>query len=102
MRQPKFTVTQIVSILKEADSGRPINELWRQHGISSATYYKWKATYGGLEASDVKRPKEFEHENNSYAPPSRRHCQWRTSRFQLGPISVGGSPASASWGRSSL
>ena len=64
MRQSKFTETQIVSILKEADAGRPVNELWRQHGISSATYYKWKAKYGGLEASDVKRLKDLEHENN--------------------------------------
>ena len=53
-----------MSILKEADAGRPVNELRRQHGISSATYYKWKAKYGGLEASDVKRLKELEHENN--------------------------------------
>ena len=64
MRQSKFTETQIVSILKEADAGRPVNEIWRQYGISSATYYKWKAKYGGLEASDVKRLKELEHENN--------------------------------------
>ena len=58
MRQSKFTETQIVSILKEADAGH-----WRKYGISSATYYKWKAKYGGLEASDVKRLKELEHEN---------------------------------------
>jgi putative transposase len=64
MRQSKFTETQIVSILKEADAGRPVNELWRKHGISSATYYKWKAKYGGLDASDVKRLKELEHENS--------------------------------------
>jgi len=64
MRQSKFTETQIVSILKEADAGRPVNEIWRSYGSSSATYYKWKATYGGLEASDIKRLKELEHENS--------------------------------------
>jgi putative transposase len=53
-----------VSILKGADAGRPVNEIWRHYGISSATYYKWKAKYGGLDASDVKRLKELEHENN--------------------------------------
>jgi len=42
----------------------PVNEIWRKYGISSATYYKWKAKYGGLEASDVKRLKELEHENS--------------------------------------
>lgn len=64
MRQSKFTETQIVSILKEADAGRPVNEIWRSYGISSATYYKWKAKYGGLEASDIKRLKELEQENS--------------------------------------
>ena len=64
MRQSKFTDTQIIAILKEADAGRPVNEIWRHYGISSATYYKWKVKYGGLEASDVKRLKDLEHENN--------------------------------------
>ena len=64
MRRSKFTDTQIASILKEADAGRPVNEIWRTYGISSATYYKWKANYGGLEASDVKRLKDLEHENS--------------------------------------
>ena len=64
MRQSKFTETQIVSMLKEADAGRPVNEIWRSYGISSATYYKWQATYGGLEASDIKRLKELEQENS--------------------------------------
>ena len=43
---------------------RDVNEIWRSYGISSATYYKWKATDGGVEASDVKRLKDLEHENN--------------------------------------
>ena len=49
MRQSKFTETQIVSILKEADTGCPVNEIWRKYGISSATYYKWNAKVGGIE-----------------------------------------------------
>ena len=64
MRQSKFTETQIVSILKEADAGRPVNEIWRSYGISSATYYKWKAKHGRLEASDIKRLKKLEQENS--------------------------------------
>jgi putative transposase len=64
MRQSKFTETQIVAILKEADADRPINEIGRHYGISSAKYFKWKAKYGGLEASDVKRLKDLEHENS--------------------------------------
>ena len=63
MRQSKFTETQIGSRLKEADAGRPVNEIWRSYGISSATYYKWKAKYGGLQVSDAKRLKTLEEEN---------------------------------------
>ena len=53
-----------MSILKEADAGHPVNEIWRSYSLSSATYYKWKAKYGGLEASDIERLKELEHENS--------------------------------------
>lgn len=49
--------------MKEADAGVPVNEIWRKHGISSATYYKWKAKYGGLDVSELKRAKELEAEN---------------------------------------
>ncbi len=63
MRNSKFTETQIISILKEADAGIAVNEVCRKHGISSPTYYKWKAKYGGLDASELKRIKELEAEN---------------------------------------
>ncbi len=60
----RFKEEQIIGILREQEAGASTAEVCRKHGISSATYYKWKAKYGGLEASDVKRLKELEHENS--------------------------------------
>ena len=62
MKRARFTETQIVAILKEADSGVPVKDLCRKHGISDATYYNWKTKYGGMEASDLKKMKELERE----------------------------------------
>lgn len=62
MKQSRFSESQIVAILKEADAGVAVSEIWRKHGISSGTYYKWKAKYGGLEASELKRMRELERE----------------------------------------
>lgn len=64
MKKSRFTETQIIGILKEADKGVPIKELCRIHGISDATYYNWKSRYGGMSASDLKRMKEMERENS--------------------------------------
>jgi putative transposase len=52
MRKSRFSETQIIAILKITDAGMKIGELCRKHGISDATYYKWKSKYGGMEASD--------------------------------------------------
>jgi len=62
MKRTRFSESQIVAILKQADAGIKVKELCREHGISDATYYNWKAKYGGLEASDLKRLKELEGE----------------------------------------
>jgi len=62
MKKARFSETQIVAILKEADSGVPVKDVCRKHEISDATYYHWKSKYGGMEASDLKRMKELERE----------------------------------------
>jgi putative transposase len=64
MPKSLFTETQIVAILTEGAAGRPTAELLRTRGVSSATYYAWKAKYGGLSVSELKRMKELEAEHS--------------------------------------
>ena len=66
MKRSRFTETQIVSILKEADAGAKVKDLCRKHGMWDAAYYNWKSKYGGMEASDLKRMKELEAELSQY------------------------------------
>ena len=63
MKKSRFSDTQILTILKQAESGIPVPEICREHGISSATFYNWRSKYGGMDASLMKRLKELEEEN---------------------------------------
>ena len=63
MKRKQFSEEQIIGILKEAEAGAVVTDLCRKHGLSSATYYAWKAKFGGLEVSDAKRLRALEDEN---------------------------------------
>lgn len=64
MKKSKFSPTEISKILKEFEQGKTVELIEREHGVSRATFYKWRQRYGGLEASELKRLKELEEENN--------------------------------------
>ncbi len=63
MRKSRYTDSQILSILKQSEAGMPVPELCREHGMSSALFYRWRAKFGGMDASLMKRMKELESEN---------------------------------------
>lgn len=63
MKRSKFTEEQVIGILREHEAGAKTADLCRKHGVSSATFYAWKAKFGGMEVSDAKRLKALEDEN---------------------------------------
>jgi len=63
MKQSRFSDSQIIAILKQAEAGSPVPELCREHGMSSAAFYKWRSKFGGMDASLMSRLKELEDEN---------------------------------------
>ena len=77
MKQSKFSETQVINILKEAEAGTPVEELSRKHGFSKSAFYKWKAKYSGMDVSALRRLKELEEENRRlkqmYADLSLEH-----------------------------
>ncbi|VAX19139.1 Transposase, IS3/IS911 family [hydrothermal vent metagenome] len=77
MKKSRFSESQIVRILKEVEGGRSVKEVCREYGFSDATYYNWRAKYGGMELADVKRLKDLEQENRRlkqmYADLSLEH-----------------------------
>ena len=63
MKKKRFSESQIFSILKEGETGVPLPDLCRQHGMAQSTYYQWKSRYGGMSMSELKRSKSLEEEN---------------------------------------
>jgi putative transposase len=66
MKKSRFTESQIISILKQQESGVKVSDLCREHGISPPTFYSWRSKYGGLEVSQLKRIKDLEKELSQY------------------------------------
>ena len=63
MKKSRFSEEQIIGVLKEHQAGLPVAELCRKHGISDATFYKWRSRFGGMEVSDARKLKGLEEEN---------------------------------------
>ncbi|GEM_PF-192749 len=95
MKKSRYTDSQIMAILKQAEAGTPVSELCREHGMSSATFYKWRAKYGGMDASLMARMKELEEENRRLKKMYAEEClkaEIIQEALQKSGKAVGGKP----------
>src|SRR3712207_8087351 len=105
MRTSRFTDEQIIGIVREYEAGAKLTELCRRHGISSATFYKWRAKYGGMAVSDAKRLKALEEENRRLKQlladtmldnQASRGC-WQKTGDACGTAAGGGDRPGGAW-----
>jgi putative transposase len=75
MKRKRFSVEQIVAVLKQAELGMPVSDLTRQVGISEQTYYRWKKQYAGLQSDQVRELKQLQEENSQLFNPSGAACE---------------------------
>ena len=93
MKRSRFSEEQIIGILKEHQAGLGAKELCRKHGISDATFYKWRSKYGGMEVSDARRLKALEAENAKLKSwRDRKRPQWGVFPEQRWPSKCSTSP----------
>lgn len=83
MKTSRFSDSQIIAILKQAEGGSPVPELCREHGISVATFYKWRSKFGGMDASLMARLKELEDENRRL---KKMYAEERLKAERAGPV----------------
>ncbi len=69
MKRKRYTESQIIGILKEAEQGVPVTDLCRKHGMANATFYAWRRKYGGMDVAEAKRLKQLEDENRRLNKP---------------------------------
>lgn len=82
MRKSKFSPQQIAKILKSFDTDKSVEEICREHGISSSTFYKWRRQYAGMDGSELKRLKELEKENRKLKQTFRGFACGRVSEYK--------------------